>query len=190
MGFFETVSILLSLAALFSYVNFKYLHLPTTIGVMLISLGASLIVLALGAMRIPMGGRVTGIVAGIDFSKAVFHGMLAFLLCAGSLHLDLGDLRKESGVISLLAVIGTPVSTFLIGYVSFKIFAVIGIDVPLIWCLLFVALISPTDPIAVLGIMRKVGAPKTLETQLAGESLFNDGIAVVIFLSILGVATG
>ncbi|HEX4792933.1 MAG TPA: sodium:proton antiporter [Humisphaera sp.] len=190
MGFFETISILLTLAALFSYVNFKYLHLPTTIGVMLISLGASLIVLLLGAMGVPIGARMTGIVADIDFNKAVFHGMLAFLLFAGSLHLDLKDLRKESGVIGLLALVGTPVSTFLIGFASYMLFAAVGVNVPLIWCLLFGALISPTDPIAVLGIMRKVGAPKALETQLAGESLFNDGFAVVIFLSMLSVATG
>ncbi len=190
MGFFETVSILLTLAALFSYVNFKYLHLPTTIGVMLISLGASVVILALGAAGLPLGSRVTGIVAGIDFNRAVFHGMLAFLLFAGSLHLDLGDLRREGGVIGLLALVGTPLSTFLIGYASFKIFNALGIEISLIWCMLFGALISPTDPIAVLGIMRKVGAPKTLETQMSGESLFNDGFAVVIFLSILDVVTG
>ena len=190
MGFFETVSVLITLAAVFSYLNFRFFHLPTTIGVMLSSLGVSLLLMAAEGLGLPLRVHITRMVGGIDFNQALLHGMLAFFLFAGSLHLDLGDLSKEWDAISVLSLIGTVLSTFIVGGLTILIFRFLRLDVPTSGCLLFGALISPTDPIAVLGIMRKVGASKSMETQMAGESLFNDGVGVVIFLTILEIATG
>jgi CPA1 family monovalent cation:H+ antiporter len=187
MGFFETASILLTLAALFSYVNCRYIRLPTTIGVMLLSLGSSLLIMLLGSIEQPFRAHLAAMVSGIDFNQTLLHGMLAFLLFAGSLQLDLNDLGKEWDAIGVLSLAGTAISTLLVGGASWLIFRQLNLGVPLIWCMLFGALISPTDPIAVLAIMRKVGAPKPLETQMTGESLFNDGIGVVIFLTLLDV---
>jgi len=158
MGFFETASILITLAALFSYLNCKFFRLPTTIGVMLASLGVSLILVGAGALGLPIHAHVVRLVGGIDFNQALLHGMLAFLLFAGSLHLDLADLAKEWDTISVLSLFGTGLSTFIVGALIHLAFGHLGLDIPFIGCLLFGALISPTDPIAVLGIMRKVGA--------------------------------
>jgi CPA1 family monovalent cation:H+ antiporter len=126
--------------------------------------------------------------ARIDFNAVLLHGMLAFLLFAGSLHVDLSDLGKEWLPISLLAVVGTAASTFIVGGLMWGVLWALGLGVPVLDCLLFGALISPTDPIAVLGIMKQAGTPKRLETLTAGESLFNDGVGVVIFLALLELA--
>lgn len=190
MGMFETASILIVLAALFSFVNCRYVKLPSTIGVMLMSLGTSAVLLALGSFAKPVRDEAAAIVAGVDFHQALFNGMLAFLLFAGSLHLEFDDLRKEWESIALLAGVGTVVSTCLVGLLCWAAFKWIGVPLPMIWCFVFGALISPTDPIAVLGIMKKAGAPRSLETVMAGESLFNDGVGVAIFLAIVGVASG
>jgi CPA1 family monovalent cation:H+ antiporter len=187
MGFFETASILLTLAALFSYVNCRFIRLPTTIGVMLMSLGVSLLIILLGSFGHPFRDHAAKLMAGIDFNQTLLHGMLAFLLFAGSLQLELADLGKEWDAIGVLSLAGTAISTLFVGSAIWWIFGRLGLGVPLIWCMLFGALISPTDPIAVLGIMRKVGAPKQLETQMSGESLFNDGVGVVIFITLLDV---
>jgi monovalent cation:H+ antiporter, CPA1 family len=190
MGFFETASILLTLAALFSYVNCRFIRLPTTIGVMLMSLGVSLVIILLGRFGHPFRAQAAELMSGIDFNQTLLHGMLAFLLFAGSLQLELDDLGKQWDAISVLSLAGTAISTVLVGGASWFIFHHLGLGVPLIWCMLFGALISPTDPIAVLGIMQKVGAPKPLETLMSGESLFNDGVGVVIFLAVLDVVAG
>lgn len=129
------------------------------------------------------------ILASIDFDKALLEGMLSALLFAGALHVNLDDLLEQKWVIALLASVGVVTSTLLIGYASYYVFGMLGVEISLIYCLLFGALISPTDPIAVLGILKKVGVPKTLETKITGESLFNDGVAVVVFLAILTIAT-
>jgi Na+:H+ antiporter len=190
MTLFELCSVLITLAALFSYINFKYLRLPTTIGIMLIALASSLVLIVLGRMGHRVHDTAAVLVGGIDFHAAVLHGMLAFLLFAGSLHLDLADLKKEWGVISVLALVGTAVSTVIVGYLAWIAFRWIGIAMPPVYCFLLGALISPTDPIAVLGIMKNVGAAKDMETQVAGESLFNDGVGVVIFLALLNLVSG
>jgi CPA1 family monovalent cation:H+ antiporter len=126
----------------------------------------------------------------VDFDETLLHGMLSFLLFAGALHVNLADLAKQRWVIAVLATAGVLSSTFMIGFMAQWGFGVLGLSIPLVYCLLFGALISPTDPIAVLGILTKAGAPKTLETKITGESLFNDGVAVVVFLVLLGIATG
>lgn len=190
MSLFSLVSVLVVLAATCSYLNYRYLRLPPTIGVMATALAASILLLAAGSVATGIRVWAASLVDQIDFNDAVLHGMLAFLLFAGSLQLDLGDLAKEKWTIGLLAVLGTCISTFLVAIGGFGIFHLIGIPMGWLPCLLFGALISPTDPIAVLSIMQKVKAPKRLEIQIAGESLFNDGIGVVIFLTLLEASQG
>jgi len=190
MSFFEIVSLLLCLAAVFSYINYKYIKLPTTIGIMLLSLLFSLILLLFGEFGFSLDEQATELVKSIDFNEALLHGMLSFLLFAGALHVNLNDLREQKWVIGTLATVGVISSTFIIGTVMYYILGWLGIPVAYIYCLVFGALISPTDPIAVMGILKLVGAPKTLETKIAGESLFNDGVGVVVFLVLLGIATG
>ncbi len=187
----EIVTILIVVAALSAYVNLKTLRLPTTIGVMVIALALSLLILALGSMGFAdLETRAHDMLSSIDFDEALLNGMLAFLLFAGALHINLDDLAEQKGPIGIMATVGVVVSTFLIGGISSWMFAALGIDMPFLYCLLFGALISPTDPVAVLGILKSVGAPKTVETKMAGESLFNDGVGVVVFLVLLQIATG
>jgi CPA1 family monovalent cation:H+ antiporter len=191
MGWFQLLALLIVLAALFSYLNLRFVRLPTTIGVMLIALAASLALLALSKLGLlDVHRRVAHVVEGIDFDALLLHGMLAFLLFAGALHVDLSDLARHWGEISLLAIVGTLVSTFLVGGAMYLALRWLGFELPMIGCLLFGALISPTDPIAVLGIMKNVGAPRSLQTQLSGESLFNDGIGVVIFIVLVQISRG
>ncbi len=190
MSFFEIVSMLLCFAAVFAYINYKYIKLPTTIGIMLLSLMFSLVLVLFGELGFSLEDQATRIVGSIDFNEALLHGMLSFLLFAGALHVNLNDLREQKWVIGTLATVGVICSTFIIGTVMFYVLQWLDIHVAYIYCLVFGALISPTDPIAVMGILKIAGAPKTLETKIAGESLFNDGVGVVVFLVLLGIATG
>lgn len=191
MGIIDTIAILISLAAIFSYINHKYLKIPTTIGLLAIALVLSLSIVLLGKLGLPIEDQATSFLKGIDFNETLMQGMLSALLFAGALHVQLDELIKQKWVVAVLASVGVISSTFLVGYVSYFIFGLLGLDIPLIYCLLFGSLISPTDPIAVLGILKTVGASKSLETKIAGESLFNDGVAVVVFLVMLSfVATG
>ena len=191
MDILNTAAILITLAALFSYLNYRFLKIPTTIGIMLISLIMSLGLLLLHAIGFgQLEQQAERMVRGIDFYETLMEGMLSFLLFAGALHVNLDDLRKQKWVILLLATFGVLTSTFLVGGLSWLIFNGLGIHMPFIYCLVFGALISPTDPIAVLGVLKTVGVPKSLETKIAGESLFNDGIGVVVFLVMVGLATG
>jgi CPA1 family monovalent cation:H+ antiporter len=187
---FQTASIIICVAALLSVVNYKFVRLPGTIGVMLISLLASLAVIVFGEAESGLRSQLATLVAGIDFHGLIFHGMLPLLLFAGALHVNLTDLRREWLPVTLLALVGTGVSMFAVAAGLHSIFPWIGLSVPWLPCLLFGALISPTDPIAVMGIMHSSGAPKSIETQIAGESLFNDGIGVVAFVALAGAATG
>ena len=188
MGLFEIIAVLISLAALFSYLNERFIRLPSTIALMLIALLMSLGLIALDLMGLGVADRAQSMLAQVDFNKALMHGMLSFLLFAGALHVNLDDLAAQKWVISLLATLGVVISTFVVGLLSWWLLGRLGIDLPLIYCLLFGALISPTDPIAVLGILKTANAPKSLETKITGESLFNDGIGVVVFLVIFSVA--
>ncbi len=191
MDIFDTAAVLITLAALFSYVTNRFLRMPTTIGIMIISLVLSLGLLFLHALgwTVPEQ-QAERLVGGIDFHETLMEGMLSFLLFAGALHINLDDLRQQKWVVLSLATVGVVLSTFIVGALAWLIFNGLGIDMPWLYCLLFGALISPTDPIAVMGILKTVGAAKSLEIKIAGESLFNDGIGVVVFLVILGVVQG
>ncbi len=189
MELFDAVALLVSLTALFACLNHWTLRLPTTIGVMGLALFFSLVLIALGRFGV-VGEAWTAWFGAVDFGPALLQGMLGFLLFAGALHVDLGDLLDQKWVVSLLATVGVLFSTAAIGAVSYLAFAALGFELPLIHCLLFGALISPTDPIAVLSILKQVGIPRSLEMKIAGESLFNDGVGVVVFLVLLGAAAG
>jgi len=188
MSIINTISILISLAAIFSYINYRFLKVPQTIGLLAIALIMSMGIIALGKMGFPIEEQATVLLKGIDFNETLMQGMLSALLFAGALHVHLEELIKQKWVVAILASVGVMTSTFLVGFASFYIFGWLGLDIPFIYCLLFGSLISPTDPIAVLGILKTVGAPKSLETKIAGESLFNDGVAVVVFLVLLSIA--
>ena len=190
MDLFDILAILLTLTALFSYLNHRYIGLPVTIGVMLIALSMSLLLNLLGSFGLDLEEQVERMLREVDFDKTLLHGMLSFLLFAGALHINLNDLAERKWSISLLATVGTLLSTFIVGTLAWWVLGWFGIELSYIYCLLFGALISPTDPIAVLGILKHAGAPKSLEIKISGESLFNDGVGVVIFLVILEVATG
>jgi CPA1 family monovalent cation:H+ antiporter len=189
---FDIAAICLALTALLAYLNHRFVRLPTTIGVMVIALTISLGILILDLFGLDFGLRQyeESLVASIDFSEVLMQGMLSFLLFAGALHIDLGALRARRWQVGLLAIGGTVLSTLVVGYAMHLILPWIGIDLPLVYCLLFGALISPTDPIAVMGILKSAGAPKSLELVIAGESLFNDGVGVVLFALLLGLAGG
>ncbi len=190
MTLFELLATLLTLAALFSYFNHRVLRLPQTIGVMLVALVVSLGLQVAGPLAADVEHAAAAMLRAVDFDDALLHGMLAFLLFAGALHVDLGDLAEQGVIIALLASAGVLGATLLAAGFAWAVFGMLGLDVPVIWCLVFGALIAPTDPIAVLGILKTAGAPKSLATKITGESLFNDGVAVVVFLVLLGVATG
>jgi len=190
MSILNIAAVLVTLSAVFSYINYRYIKLPTTVGLMLIALMFSLALLGLGKMGfVQMEDYAQTFLAQIDFNTTLMNGMLSFLLFAGALHINLNDLAQQKWIISTLATVGMLTSTFLIGITSWFLLAWLGVELDFIYCLLFGALISPTDPIAVLGILKTAGAPKTLETKIAGESLFNDGIAVVVFIVLLTIAT-
>jgi CPA1 family monovalent cation:H+ antiporter len=190
MTLFQTVTVLIALTAMGSYLNHRLLHVPPTIGLMAIALVSSLVLVVLGETGVVEIHRYARFVPSIDFSDLVFHGFLAFLLFAGALHVDLGDLYKVKWTVTILSTLGTVISTFVIGALFWCAAYLLGYELRFIFALLFGALISPTDPIAVLGIIKKAGAPKALETRITGESLFNDGVGAVIFLTILDIATG
>lgn len=191
MEILNTVALLLTLAAVFSYLNYRFIKLPTVIGIMLISLVLSLFLLVLGKLGIfDITQQASELINRIDFHTALINGMLSFLLFAGALHINLNDLNKQKGVIVTLATVGVVSATFIIGIMSWIILNALELNISFIYCLLFGALISPTDPIAVIGVLKTVGVSKSLETKISGESLFNDGVAVVVFLVLLGIATG
>lgn len=182
----------LVLTALFAYLNHRFIRLPTTIGVMAIALLLSLAIIGLDAAG--LGGDLRryeeSFVRSIDFSGVLMDGMLSFLLFAGALHVNLGSLHAQRWVIGGLAVVGTLLSTVLVGLGMWLVLGWVDLPLPLLHCLLFGAIISPTDPIAVMGILKSIGAPRELEVVIAGESLFNDGVAVVAVALLLGLAQG
>jgi CPA1 family monovalent cation:H+ antiporter len=188
MDLLTIVTALLVLAAFFGYINVRFLKLPTTIGLMVVSIGFSVLVFTLGTVFPDLIRYEEQLVASIDFKGLLLDGMLSFLLFAGALHVDFGALRRQRGPILLFATFGLVASTFLVGGATYFLLRAMGMGIDFIYCLLFGALISPTDPIAVLGILKEVGAPKKLETKIVGESLFNDGVAVVVFLTVFQIA--
>ena len=190
MDLFTILAVLITLTALFSYVNHRFIGLPTAIGVMSIALVMSLVLVGLGSVGIDLREQAGALLRSIDFDAALLEGMLSFLLFAGALHININELVERKWVIGSLSTLGVLVSTFLIGTMTWLVLGWLGVSLGYVYCLLFGALISPTDPIAVMGILKTAGAPKSLEMKIAGESLFNDGVGVVVFLVILEIATG
>lgn len=190
MSLFELIAILLAVAAVLGYINTRYLRLPTTIGIMVLSLGFSLLLVVIGMFVPSIEQFAESIVSQIDFEDVLLDVMLCYLLFAGALHVDLSDLARQKWVIALMATVGVIVSTLLIGTAAYFLLPLFGFETSFLYCLLFGALVSPTDPVAVLGILKKAGVGKSLETKITGESLFNDGVGVVVFLALLSIATG
>jgi len=190
MDLYYTLAILVTLTALFSYINHKFLGLPVTIGVMLIALILSLVIILLGMLGFGLEAHAKKVLSQIEFDRTLLHGMLSFLLFAGALHININDLAAGKWIIGSLSTVGILLSMFFVGTIVWLILTVLKIPLSYIYCLLFGALISPTDPIAVLGILKTADAPKSLEIKIAGESLFNDGIGVVAFLILLEITLG
>lgn len=194
MNFFNIVAILITLSAVFGYINYRFIKLPTTIGIMLISILVSLGMVILGHFGktgLGIEQQWINIIKNIDFNKTLMIGMLSFLLFAGALHVDLNELMKQKWAVFTYATMGVILSTFIVGTLIYLVSGyLLGLNLKFIYCLLFGALISPTDPISVLGILKEAGAPKSLEVKIAGESLFNDGIGVVVFITIWETAFG
>lgn len=183
---FDIATVCLVLTALLAYFNRRYVGLPTTIGVMITALLLSLGIVGLNALGISgLHEYEVSLLGSIDFSDVLMQGMLSLLLFAGALHVDLSELREYRTQVTVLAVVGTMVSTVLVAYGVWLLLPLAGVDLPFRYCLVFGALISPTDPIAVMGILRTAGVPRSLEVVIAGESLFNDGVGVVVFSLVL-----
>ena len=185
MTFLQIASLLIVLAGAFGAVNYLFLKLPSSIGILVVALLASLAVMGLDLLmpQLGMADSVRSHVTSIDFSDALLEGMLGLLLFAGALHVKISDLRAQWRVVFLMATMGIGLSTAIVGF-GFSWLT----GMPLIVALVFGALISPTDPVAVLGVLREASLPKTLETKIAGESLFNDGVGYVVFLVLIGIA--
>jgi monovalent cation:H+ antiporter, CPA1 family len=182
MSVFQIIAILISLTAIFSYLNHRFFRLPATIGVMLIALLVSLGLIGAGHFAPWVRDGAEQLLKQIDFDQTLMQGMLSFLLFAGALHINLSDLHEHRGVITALAIAGVVISLFLFGTLIYFVLGWLGLGLGYEWCLLFGALISPTDPVAVIGILKEAKVPRGLEVQIAGESLFNDGIGVVAFI--------
>ncbi|WP_103129308.1 cation:proton antiporter [Deinococcus aerius] len=182
-------AVLLCVTAVLAYLNERFLHFPTTVGVTLAGAVASIGLIALDALGVPgLRGWAAGVLETLNFTEFVLNGILSLLLFAGALSLDAGQMLRQRVSILTLATLSTLLSTFLIGFAAYFVFALVGLDVPLMWALLFGALISPTDPVAVLDLLKRARVPARIETLIAGESLFNDGVGVVIFLVLAGLA--
>ena len=188
MSLFGLISIVIVMAAVFTYVNHRFIRLPTTIGVTLIALVISLALILAAALGVPSRGPAAALLEQIHFGEVLLDGMLAFLLFAGALSVDLTELLGQKLVVGVLATAGVVASTFIVGGLTWALGRSLGLGLTLFESLLFGALISPTAPIAVLAILRSTSAPQALAAQMAGESLFNDGIGVVVFSVLLGLA--
>lgn len=191
MDGFTTAAIIITLAASFAYINYRYLKMPTSIGLMVLAMAASLVFVAARWLGVtPLEHFGSELLAHVNFSETLLSGMLGYLLFAGALQIDLNDLRSKKWEIFTFATLGTLLSTFIIGSALYGICTVFNLPLSYIYCLLFGALISPTDPVAVLSILKNMKTPKSLSIKIAGESLFNDGIGVVIFLILLDIVAG
>ncbi|ODA67022.1 Na(+)/H(+) antiporter NhaP [Methyloligella halotolerans] len=192
MSLFEIIAGLLVLTALFAWLNHRLIHLPHNVGLLVMGLAASLVLVGLELLlpQTSIFAELTNTIEGIDFSDALLHGMLGFLLFAGALHVDLGLLKARAWAVGLMATLGVVISTIVIAVGVWYAGAAIGFPITFAWALVFGALISPTDPIAVLAILKNAGVAETLEMDMAGESLFNDGVGVVLFTILLAAAVG
>lgn len=188
MEIYNIITLIVVLTAVFGYLNHRFFKLPSTIGIMLISLLASLVVVGFGIIFPKFFLQITQAISMIDFQTVLLRVMLSFLLFAGAIHIDSKRLRKERTSVITFASIGVIISTFVIGSLLYVTTNLFGLSVNYLYCLLFGALISPTDPIAVIGILKKAKIPSSLETKISGESLLNDGVGVVLFISFLEIA--
>jgi CPA1 family monovalent cation:H+ antiporter len=186
----ELIGVLATAVAVLGFVNHRFIGLPEIIGITAAGSVFALLAVLVGRHVPAIVEWATGFASQIDFSAIVFNGLLGVLLFAGSLHVDIADLARQKGPVLVLSTLGVVMSTVLVGFGAYALLAALGASVPLKWCLVFGALISPTDPIAVLGVLKTIGAPKAIEMDIAGESLFNDGTGVVAFVVLLGIATG
>jgi len=189
MELYYSLSVLIVLASFFAYLNVRFLKLPSTIGVMVIAMAVSIFLVFFGNVFPHALSRITSLIAQFDFTELLMGAMLNFLLFAGAVHINLKDLREQRTPIVVFSTVSVIISTFAVGTLVYYI-PIEGLEIPYIYCLLFGALISPTDPVAVLSILKNANVRKSLETKIAGESLFNDGVAVVVFAVILQLAQG
>jgi CPA1 family monovalent cation:H+ antiporter len=191
VSFFDLFAMLLLLTAAFGWLNQVFFHLPTNIGLLLMGVAAALVVLMLDLLipHIAVINDLADILRKIDFYEAVMHGMLAFLLFAGALHVDWPRLRKRLVAVTTMATLGVVISTAVVGFGLWGLGLLLGVNLPLAWALVFGALISPTDPVAVLSLLKQVSVPQLLETEISGEALFNDGVGVVLFTMLVTMAT-
>src|SRR3982751_5068267 len=190
MTLFHVISIILTLIALFGWLNARFFRLPEPVGITAIGLAVSLLVAIAGVMDPEIARWAKTAVDELDFSEVVFQGMLGLLLFAGSVHIDWSDIASEKWAIGALASIAVVASTVIVGFGLYHLLQWTNVQLPLLHCMLFGALISPTDPIAVMAVLRTLDLDKRLETRIAGESLFNDGTGVVAFLTLLAFISG
>ena len=185
MELYYSFSVLIVLASFFSYLNLRYLKLPSTIGIMIIAMISSIVLVITGHLFPDTFTHFSTLLRDVDFTEVLMGAMLNFLLFAGAIHINLKDLREQRGPIVIFSTVSVVISTFVVGGIVFYTAPMLGLEMPFLYCLLFGALISPTDPIAVMGVLKEAKVKKSLETKVAGESLFNDGVAVVVFAVIL-----
>ncbi|WP_223557994.1 cation:proton antiporter [Chryseobacterium lathyri] len=191
MELYYSFSALIVLASIFAYLNYRFLKLPSTIGIMVIAIVVSIFLVMFGETVLPRTfGHLNKLMNSIDFTEVLMGAMLNFLLFAGGIHININDLKEQFRPVLIFSTAGVVISTFVVGFGMFYLLPFLGIQLPFIFCLLFGALISPTDPVAVLSILKQANVSKSLETKVAGESLFNDGMAVVVFTVVLQLAIG
>ncbi|MXP63752.1 sodium:proton antiporter [Roseomonas sp. M0104] len=192
MSPFELISLLLVLTAAFGWMNARLIGLPDTVGLLAMGLAASLLLLATDLLfpATPLYENLTGIIRQVDFQRTVLEGMLAFLLFAGALHVDISALRDRAWVVGCMATLGVLISTLIVGFGFWFLAGLAGVALPLSWAFVFGALISPTDPVAVLSTLKAVRVPQSLELDMTGESLFNDGVGIVAFTIAMAFAAG
>lgn len=191
MELYYSFSALIVLASIFAYLNYRFLKLPSTIGIMVIAIVVSIFLVMFGEAVLPRTfGHLNNLMNSIDFTEVLMGAMLNFLLFAGGIHININDLKEQFRPVLIFSTAGVVISTFVVGFGMFYLLPFLGIQLPFIYCLVFGALISPTDPVAVLSILKQANVSKSLETKVAGESLFNDGMAVVVFTVVLQLAIG